>query len=325
MKSKLAGWPAAAMLVWAGSAFAGNAVYTPEQGPAGTPGLVAKWAPVLVQLLPERPVHYDLKEDHLGRPHPVRAGDGQIHVRVETDDPVVYWYEETKPIGDHVRRQITYAAWYPSRPGQWALDLDRGEVDGISLRLTLDERDRPLLFEVIQNCGCGHQLWVEHGLHQAAKAEFTASQPKNLQGKVSPLVKKESSYYYFNLREPDVTLPEAAEFRPVVTVLDGVHLASRVEALAEAPQGSETRAYRLEPYENLLTLPLEGRPVGIFTPEGLVYAACRPGCKFYSTMGMWHAGHPKRRDVQDIIHETVRFEAPGLFEKYLNLPASFLH
>ena len=308
----------------AASAGAGQSVYAPAAKAGGPGGLVEQFAPVFVQLLPAAPPAYDPKEDRLGRPYPARGADGAVAVEVDTADPVVYWYSEEKPIGARRRRQITYAAWYPSRPGQWALDLERGKVDGVTLRLTLDERDRPVLFEVIQNCGCGHQLWVEIGLHEAAKAEFSKGQPKNLQGKVSPLVKKESSYYYFSLRPPDVVLPEGRSFRPVVTVIAGAHLAEKVEALAETPAGDESRPYRLEPYEKLLTAELDGKPTGIFTPEGLVFGACRPGCKFYSTLRLWHAGHPKRRDVQDVIHETADFEDPDLFLKFLNLPSSFV-
>ena len=52
--------------------------------------------------------------------------------------------------------QLNYVVWFPARRKRGALDLLGGHLDGLTLRVTLDEDGRPLMHDSMHNCGCYH-------------------------------------------------------------------------------------------------------------------------------------------------------------------------
>ncbi|MCL6416467.1 hypothetical protein MIB92_12460 [Aestuariirhabdus sp. Z084] len=55
--------------------------------------------------------------------------------------------------------QLSYLVWFDQRPpaSNW-LDIYAGKLDGLYLRITLDERGQPLLLDSIHPCGCYYSV-----------------------------------------------------------------------------------------------------------------------------------------------------------------------
>lgn len=99
-------------------------------------------------------VHIETRTD-ADRPGRLRWGDGAAP-EVQTQQPVLYQRIAHTRYGDRVLLQLVYSLWFPERPARHGLDLLAGRVDAVVLRLTLDERGRPLMLDSIHGCGCYH-------------------------------------------------------------------------------------------------------------------------------------------------------------------------
>jgi hypothetical protein len=55
--------------------------------------------------------------------------------------------------------QLVYMIWFPERPQSKSLDPVSGRLDGIALRVTLDQSGRPLVYDSIHLCGCYHMFF----------------------------------------------------------------------------------------------------------------------------------------------------------------------
>lgn len=99
-------------------------------------------------------LHIDTRSD-ADRPGRLRWGQGPAP-EVQTQQPVLYQRIAHTRYGDRVLLQLVYSLWFPERPARHGLDLLAGRVDAVVLRLTLDERGRPLMLDSIHGCGCYH-------------------------------------------------------------------------------------------------------------------------------------------------------------------------
>lgn len=99
-------------------------------------------------------VHIETLSD-ADRPGRLRWGEGPAP-DVLTAQPVLYQRIAHTRYGDRVLLQLVYSLWFPERPARHGLDLLAGRVDAVVLRLTLDERGRPLMLDSIHGCGCYH-------------------------------------------------------------------------------------------------------------------------------------------------------------------------
>lgn len=107
--------------------------------------LLQAYAPVL---------HIETRSE-ADRPGRLRWGEGPAP-EVRTGQPVLYQRIAYTRYGDRVLPQLVYSLWFPERPPRHGLDLLAGRVDAVVLRLTLDERGRPLMLDSIHGCGCYH-------------------------------------------------------------------------------------------------------------------------------------------------------------------------
>ena len=85
---------------------------------------------------------------------------------VNEQDPVVYqrlshtrWQGRWLP-------QLVYTIWFAERPARSRFDLLAGRLDGLILRLTLDEDGQPLLLDSIHACGCYHLFFPSARLRE---------------------------------------------------------------------------------------------------------------------------------------------------------------
>ncbi len=75
---------------------------------------------------------------------------------VETTEPSVYYYLTETFIRDKIYLQINYTIWFTGREGPNAPRIERGRIDGLTIRITIDKKGQPLMLDGMNNCGCYH-------------------------------------------------------------------------------------------------------------------------------------------------------------------------
>lgn len=190
---------------------------------------------------------------------------------VATSEPVVYRrISHTRYHGQSLL-QLSYSVWFPSRPAQQGIDIYAGHLDGITLRVTLDNDGRPLLFDTIHNCGCYHKYFPVAPLRLRPGAMRGENEP--------PLVPQ------------TITEPQGV---PVLHISSRDHYVQRLTFSSQP--GGET--YRWEAYRELRSLPLPaGGHKSLFDRHGIVPSSHRPERFLLWPMGirspgaMRQAGH----------------------------------
>lgn len=303
-------------------------VYAPEQRPGAADGdspnpdiaeLARRYAPVFVQEVNPQAA-YPAREDRIGRVFLTGTPDN-IQVNIDDADPVVYWSRSQARIGDERCDQLIYVAWYPSRPALSAGDPQAGRIDGVVIRVTLDHRHRPAIYEFVRTCGCYHTLWVADRVEQAALAEYGAPLPD-----MAFAVQRAPS------RREELFMPAlvpdegAGAAQPTVYVDAGQHLVLTVAATDNTvadPASEERVTYRLEPYGTLTHLPLHDGVASMFDSAGLVHGAARAEGWLLAPTGMLQAGRPRQLGTMKIRMDAYDYDDPRLLERNLRLPSSF--
>ena len=125
-----------------------------KQNPLGIPipsetdqkTLLAVFAPVLIQ---------DLAADYdkIGE---VVWGDEQIEIKPDT--PKVYYYFTHAFYKEEAILQLNYVFWYPARNGPNSPMIERGRIDGLTVRVNLNPAGIPFMVDFMNNCGCYHSF-----------------------------------------------------------------------------------------------------------------------------------------------------------------------
>jgi hypothetical protein len=301
--------------------------YEPAVEPAaGGPGnvnptvkdwdLLRRFAPTIVQ---ERPatLKYAATADELGR---VKIND-DASITIDTAQPAVYGYARTVLIAGRPHVQLIYAIWYPEHPRlKGAFDPEAGKIDGATIRITLDARKQPALFETLNNCGCHHRIYPTLAIEAAARAQFGAP----LSGKLFSVERDVEGKY-------DLIIPKAIDSsageRPLVRCRAGTHAVVDVDFTDKHHAGepvAQRRGYSLLSYDDLESLRSPGGKVmSMFESNGLVRGAERMEGELFKPLGMLNAGQPRQRGTQLIHWDQYDFDSPKLLENTLRIPASF--
>lgn len=285
---------------------------------AATRDLLTRYAPVIVQEVNPK-AGYDARADEIGAPRPHEKLDGGKKVYVDTDAPSIYAFTSEAVLGGKPHRQLVYTWWYPEHPKvKGGFDPEHGLVEGITVRMTLDDEERPMIYETVHNCGCYHRAYPTAELEAMAQAEFGPPEP----GRYTSIRRKMP-------RRIDLYVPEAIEGdpsqRPVIFTAAGTHMPLAIgheEHIAPKARVTATREMALQPYERLE----EGGPdrLGIFRDDSLVAGSDRPETWMLFPTGIYHAGTPRRRGAQLIHFDQYDWDDPALLEKALRLPSEAL-
>lgn len=287
--------------------------------------LLSRFAPILVQEVdPEAP--YPAEVDRIGSFFLAVDGQQSEEPRPVVDParPASYAYATRLPLHGRELIQLVYTFWYPEHPKlkSW-IDVEAGDIEGITLRITLDASGEPRLYETIYNCGCFHRLFVDRELERAAAAEVgppEGTRPFSIQREVDGKI--------------DWIVPELVDFepgrRPLLFVRAGFHLPASVRyELPEefrSPSGGpevEPVPYALRDYRELEHMPWNGGWTSVFTDKGLVRGAGRLEGIFLSPLGLYRAGQPRQRGTQLIHFDQADFDDPAIYDTYLRLPSTF--
>ncbi len=78
------------------------------------------------------------------------------HPWADPERPAVYYYFSHAFLKDLPILQINYVIWYSERAGEGSPWIERGRMDGLTLRVSLDLQGKPFMVDVMNNCGCYH-------------------------------------------------------------------------------------------------------------------------------------------------------------------------
>lgn len=296
-------------------------VYSPAADATST-GLLAAYAPIVVQEL-EGPKDeaYPRDSDEIGAPELTALAGQSYSVLINTKKPVLYSSIETTHVYGAEMQQLVYVFWYPRHPVGL---VEKGDIDGGVLRITLDAAQRPAVYEFVGACGCFHGVFVGENVESEAQNEYK----KLVQGKkrfVERDVDNEDDW-----RVRDLVHNGAQPSRPVVFMSAGKHQCVAIQTTDRVTnlKGFEAREYRMEEYGNLDHLPVtngsQSETASMFNPQGLIWGGQRKGEeKVFSKLD--HGGWPRRLSAMKIHWDQESWNDKDLLEKYLRLPHAMVH
>ncbi len=213
-------------------------------------------------------------------------------VTIDTQKPTVYYYVTYALIKAQPIVQFNYVTWYTGRLGPNSPWLERGALDGITIRITLDQNGFPLMMDTMNNCGCYH-FFVPR------------------KDKIVQLIP------HFLSSEPFVPawLPESYPQKKLsLRINSGWH---QLQHISVGKYTQETQRYQLLPYAVLEALPHEdGRMESVFTPEGIMKDSKRLEPLIFFSMGIPHIGFMRERGHHAIsMTGETYFNDPKLFEE----------
>lgn len=218
-----------------------DALGIPRYSPEALQGLFDFFAPVWE-------VETRLEDDLIGSP----AWKSPHELGVDTGSPVTYTLLSFTRFGGEVLTQLNYIIWFPSRPKKHFLDLYGGFMDGVDFRVTLDTDGRPLLYDIIHNCGCYHEFYPTDRLE--ARKQTSHKEP--------PLVLKAPVHH-------------AERHRMVVSLESRTHFVKHLYPESRDGNGEGT-IYPMVPYDHLRSLPYkDGRGRSMFEEDSLVLGSYR--------------------------------------------------
>ncbi|MFT5323781.1 MAG: hypothetical protein ACI8P0_001632 [Planctomycetaceae bacterium] len=291
--------------------------------------LLAFYSPIIVQqykTMSEKGFAYEHEVDLFGTPYLERLPNGQLQTRVDSDRPTIYGIVESRTLGQHEHTQLTYTLWYRRHPRTKTFDIEPGLVDSGVVRITLDERKRPMIYETALACGCYHKVFVEGRVEEACQQYFGPPVGKSEYSIAKPIP------YRFDFEVAGrVDTPYDAPGPPVVFISSGEHRVLGLHSSTSFQWPSEPEAvvgYHLADYSELEAVPVanEGTTHSIFNSSNdqQVYGAERFERFIFRIIGTDDAGHPRRND-QILLHfDQSTWMDPNLFHKYLRLPPGLL-
>jgi hypothetical protein len=277
--------------------------------------LLRHHAPMIVQEIGDG-TSYPAAYDQFGT---VSLDDGTAEPlpRVDSAAPAVYAFVDHKPLQGGSVRQLTYVLWYPQHPRAKRFDPEAGPLDGWTIRISLDDRDEPVVIESVSNCGCYYKIFPSGALEAKAAGSFSAP----LAGKMFRVEQHQPDRFDAVVPETIPGLDGSAQ-NVVLYFSAAHHQLVTIRPHSALATNSTPASYALHSYDELEGLPWHGRPLGLFGEDGLVRAAHRGECNLLSPSGLYHAGHPRQRETQMIYFDEADFDDPQLLDRYLRLPPS---
>ncbi len=213
----------------------------------------------------------------------------QGHVSINTDKPVVYYYPSYAFIKNAPVVQINYAIWYTKRSGPNAPWLERGSLDGLTLRITLSPLGEPIMLDIMNSCGCYH--------FYVPRAE-----------KVSKITEKPLVVDELPKKFP----MERLSFR----IKTGWHQVEHTDTSADI-NIKESKTYALIPYDVLESLPnSDGQNESVFNPYGIMKGSHRIESYVLFSSGISSIGSMRQRGHHAIsMLEREDFSDPDIFDK----------
>ena len=212
---------------------------------------------------------------------------------IDVEKPTAYYYishglRKGRPI-----LQVNYAIWYSERGGENAPWIERGTIDGLTIRISLDDEGHIFMVDIMNTCGCYH-LFIpdEQALDHVIAKRL----------KLDPFVPQ---------RLPEVAPGERLGIR----VMSGWHQVERV--FTHEPL-QDPIFYDLAPYDVLESLPREDCSYeSMFNDDGIVKGSNRRREEvLFFSMGIPSVASMRQRGRHPIaLVGRDYFDDPRLFDK----------
>ncbi|MGD8521855.1 MAG: hypothetical protein PVF56_11975 [Desulfobacterales bacterium] len=213
-------------------------------------------------------------------------------VAVNSGLPTVYYYFSHARFKTNPVLQINYSVWYAARQGPNSPWIERGPLDGLTIRISLDSEGRPFMLDIMNNCGCYH-LFVP---------------PKNRIQRVLPSPLAIDAFI-------PRWMPESfPQHRLSLRINSGWH---QVDNIATARTISEFIPYRMKPYDELEMLPHgDAAHASIFNSSGIAKNTGRIEPLIFFPMGIPEVGSMRQRGHHAIkLVGRAYFDDPDLFNQ----------
>ena len=256
-----------------------NAFGLPDLSDADIMALVRSYAPIITQ---DVVAGYD-------RFGEVVWNDGTV--AIDQRRPAIYYYITTSFISRVPVVQINYTLWYSERSGEKTPSYEKGPLDGLTLRISLDRNGQPVMADIMNNCGCYH---------------FYAP-PKE---RVDKIVPSRNGLYPFL----PVWLPPDYPDKPLtLRVNSGWH---QVEHLFASEAPADATIYRLIPYDRMEALPrADGSYESVFTAEGIMKNSTRIEPYIFFSVGIHDIGYMRQRSHHAVkMIGRAHFTDPDIFD-----------
>ncbi len=215
--------------------------------------------------------------------------DGQV--RVHPRQPTVYYYLTHARFKGEPVLQLNYAFWYPARDGPHSPWIERGALDGLTLRVSLDNDALPFMVDIMNTCGCYHFFVPD-------------------QKRVKRIIPTPGEVDVFVPRWMPESFPQR---RLAIRINSGWH---QVVHLGGEKQSSGWESYRLEAYDQLEMLPNpENNYESIFNSRGIAKDSERIEYLIFFPMGIPDVGSMRQRGHHAVkLVGRLDFEDPEIFD-----------
>lgn len=256
-----------------------DALGLPRLSPQDEHRLVDALAPTIVQ---DTAAGYD----RIGQ---VQWSDGEL--TIARGAPTGYYYFSHGLFQSRPSLQINFVFWYSHRAGDSAPWIEWGRLDGLTVRISLDRTGRPVMLDIMNNCGCYHFFVPE-------RTRIRSVQTTSLG--LNPLV-------------PAWLPDQFPGQRLQLTVSSGWH---QVQHIAQENTLEKTVPYELRPYRELEMLPDEdGQHRSMFNPQGIAWNSDRVEPVLFFSMGIPNVGSMRQRGHHAIkLVGRAHFDQPRLFD-----------
>jgi hypothetical protein len=213
-------------------------------------------------------------------------------VSVNPAKPTVYYYLSHARLKGEPVLQLNYVIWYLARNGPLSPRIERGPLDGLTVRVSLDYDGQPFMVDIMNNCGCYH-FFVPH-----------------LQ-KPAGIISKPNEFDAFVPRRLPAAYPRQ---RLRLWTISGWHQVNHMDAVREP---TIDVPYQLIDYDRLETLRRNDLEFeSIFNSRGIAKNSPRIEALIFFPMGIADIGSMRQRGHHAILFiGRAHFDDPELFDK----------
>ncbi|VAX36207.1 hypothetical protein MNBD_UNCLBAC01-1067, partial [hydrothermal vent metagenome] len=225
--------------------------------------------------------------DKIGR---ITWNDQQV--TLNTTKPTLYYYVTYAFIKNKPAIQFNYTWWYSKRSGPHAPRIEHGELDGMTLRITLNDQGQPLMMDIMNSCGCYHFFVPNKNFVKKIKIKRFA---------LDPFVPS-----WFPDDYPNKTLK--------LKINTGWHQVVNIEAQDTSQEGIP---YQLVAYDELEQLKKEnGQTESVFDQHGIMKGSSRIEPYIFFSSGIPKVGYMRQRAQHPIkLVGWAHFTDPDLFDQ----------
>ena len=205
-------------------------------------------------------------------------------VKIDYGSPTLYYYFTHSLLNGAPVLQVNYAFWYSGRFGENAPRIERGPLDGVTIRVTFDPGGDPVMVDIMNNCGCYH-FFVPR------------------REKIAQINSSSNGLYPF---VPAWLPDEFPDRRLHLRINSGWHQIQKITA-RQVPV--DAVVYELRPYDELEALPRgENVTENVFSPDGIMKDSSRIEPYIFFSMGIPKVGYMRQRG-----HHAIKLVGRGHF------------